>query len=117
MPHRVGDTTPYARCPFSNHAAAAVAPDEAVGADAAGAHHHDRSRGDPHPWRDDPGRDHDHTAIGTAAAIGTAMEAGAASAGGLGGADAGERAGNQNCSEKRLHVSSLCWAASGGTGP
>jgi hypothetical protein len=39
------------------------------------------------------------------------MEAGAASAGGIGGAKASERAGNQNCCEKGLHVSSVCWAA------
>jgi hypothetical protein len=35
------------------------------------------------------------------------MEAGAASAGGVRGAKTRERAGNQNCREKRLHVFSL----------
>jgi hypothetical protein len=35
------------------------------------------------------------------------MEAGAATAGGIGRAKARERAGNQNCCEKRLHVFSL----------
>jgi hypothetical protein len=35
------------------------------------------------------------------------MEAGAASAGGIGGTEACERAGNQNCCEKGLHVSSV----------
>jgi hypothetical protein len=35
------------------------------------------------------------------------MEAGAASAGGVGGAEARDCAGNQNCCEKGLHVSSV----------
>jgi hypothetical protein len=35
------------------------------------------------------------------------MEAGAASAGGVRGAEASERTGNQNCCEKGLHVSSV----------
>src|SRR6185369_3601855 len=51
--------------------------------------------------------DDDSAAIGPAAAIGATMEAGAASAGGVRGAKTRERAGNQNCCEKRLHVFSL----------
>jgi hypothetical protein len=35
------------------------------------------------------------------------MEAGAATAGGIGGAEARECTGNQNCCEKGLHVSSV----------
>jgi hypothetical protein len=35
------------------------------------------------------------------------MEAGTASASGIGGAKTGERAGNQNCCEKRLHILSV----------
>jgi hypothetical protein len=35
------------------------------------------------------------------------MEAGAATAGGIRGTKARERAGDQNCCEKRLHVSSV----------
>jgi hypothetical protein len=45
------------------------------------------------------------------------MEAGAASAGGIGGAKTRERAGNQNCCEKRLHVLSVHFVPHRGSGP
>jgi hypothetical protein len=45
------------------------------------------------------------------------MEAGAASAGGIGGTEARECAGNQNCCEKGLHVSSVLLGRTRGAGP
>ena len=92
---------------ISNRAAASIAPGEAQRANPGARHHYDRGRRDHdagcyHAWRDDDG-----AAIRPAAAVGAAMEAGAASAGGVRGAKTRERAGNQNCREKRLHVFSL----------
>ena len=53
----------------------------------------------------------DGAAIGLASAIGAAMKAGAASARGIRCAEACERAGDQNCCEKVLHVFSRFLAA------
>jgi hypothetical protein len=84
----------------SDVAAASIGPGEADRADAANGPHND-DRGRPH---DDNGT---AATIGLASAIGTAMPAGAASARGIRGAEACERAGDQNCCcEKVLHV--LC---------
>jgi hypothetical protein len=75
-------------------AAASITPDPAIGANAgARRYHHDGRSLD----------DHD-ASIGLASAIGTAIEARTASAGGIGGAKAGNRAGKKNCGEKVLHV-------------
>jgi hypothetical protein len=81
----------------SDRAAATSTPYESRATATAGHHDdraldHDRSR-------------HDHDAIGAAVAIGTAMHARAASAFGIGGAEAGDRARDQNCCEKVFHVS------------
>ena len=84
----------------SDVAAASIGPGEADRADAANGPNYD-DRGRPH---DDNGT---AATIGLASAIGTAMPAGAASARGIRGAEACERAGDQNCCcEKVLHV--LC---------
>jgi len=83
--------------PLLNRTAAAVTPGEAVRAAAAARHHHDGPL-------DHARSNHNDTAIGTASAIGTSMEAWAASAGGIRGAKARDRACNQSCSEKVLHV-------------
>src|SRR5205814_721675 len=62
--------------------------------DARAGHHHDGRA----PY-------YNHAGIGTACAIGAAMETGSASAGGIGGAaEACDRACNQSCCEKILHV-------------
>ncbi|MBX9650831.1 MAG: hypothetical protein K2X57_27660 [Xanthobacteraceae bacterium] len=85
----------------SDRAAAAIGPDEAVGAAASDGPHHHRG-----PHNDDRGRidHHNAAAIGLAAAIGTAMPAGAASARGIRRAEARERTGDQNCCEKVFHI-------------
>lgn len=89
---------PRVEPPRLERAAAPIAPDGAVGADAGARHNHDGTH--------DPGSNHDD-AIGTASAIGTAMEAGSAAACGLRRAKARERAGKQNCCKKGLHVYSV----------
>jgi hypothetical protein len=99
--------TSVENCPRSDWTAASGIPGKSVGADPGARHHHNRGRGDH-----DRALDDDDAAIRTASAIGTAMEAEAASAGGIGGAKTRDRAGNQNCCEKGLHVSSVfVWAA------
>src|SRR4051794_32566436 len=90
----------------SDRAAASIAPGEAVGADAPARHHHDGRR-DHDPGSHHPGSDYEGAAIRPTSTIGTAMKAGPASAGGVRGAETSERAGNQNCCEKGLHVSSV----------
>jgi hypothetical protein len=89
---------------LSERTATSIPPAEADRADAAARHHNDRR-----PLHHDCGPlDHDDAApVGLASAIGAAMEAGAAPAGGIGGAKARDRAGNQNCCEKVFHVFSL----------
>src|SRR3954466_11187713 len=67
------------RVQFSNRAAAAVAPGEAVRTDAARADHHRRGRGDHDARCDHAGRDDHRAAIGPASAVGAAMKTGAAS--------------------------------------
>src|SRR5260370_17107977 len=91
---------PYAFCSFalarrckilwrpSERAAASIAPDGAVGADAGARHHHDRTH--------DPGSNHDDATIGTASAVGTAMVAEAPSARGVRPAQARERDADHN---------------------
>jgi hypothetical protein len=86
----------------SDDAAASVAPNRAVRADAGAGPYHDDRCG-PH--------NNDGAAIGLASAIGAAMKAGAASARGIRCAEACERAGDQNCCEKVLHVFSRFLAA------
>ena len=82
------------QCKRLVRAAAAVAPDQAVGAAGAGPHHNDRGR-----------PDHDNAAaIGLAATVGAAVPTRAASSGGVRGAKACERAGDQNCRKKILHA-------------
>src|SRR6266404_1954505 len=89
---------PLFRIMLLKRAAASIAPDGAVGADAGARHHHDRTH--------DRGSNHDDT-IGTASTVGTAMEAEAASARGVRRAKARERDGKQNGRKKGLHVSSI----------
>jgi len=91
---------PLFRIMLLKRAAASIAPDGAVGADARARYHHD--------WTldHDPGSYHDD-AVGTASSVGTAMVAGAASARGVRRAKTCERDGKQNCREKGLHVSSI----------
>ena len=86
---------------LSNRTAAPIPPGEAVSADAATRHHHDRGP------LDYTRSNHDSAAIGAASAIGTSMETWAASAGGIGGAKARNRARHQSCYEKIPHVFSL----------
>ena len=88
---------------LSKRTATSITPAEA---DRAAARHHDDGPFDHHRT----GSNNHGAAIGTASAIGTAMETGAAAAGGIGGAKARDRAGNQNCCEKVFHVFSLQWA-------
>ena len=78
--------------PCSIDAAAAVAPDGAIGAAGTGPHHDHRRT---HNTR----CDNHGAAIGLASTIGATMPAGAASARGVRGAEAGESAGDQNCCE------------------
>ncbi len=94
----------------SDRAAASVAPDETVRADASAWHAHD---GTHVPWGDPDG-----AAIDPASAVGTAMEAGAASARGVGRTTkACDRAGNQNYCEKCLHIPSVFVRPRRGAGP
>ena len=86
--------------PLLNRTAAAITPGEAVRAAAAARHHHDGPL-------DHTRSNHHDVAIGTATAIGTPMEAWAASAGGIRGAKARNRACNQSCNEKILHIFSI----------
>jgi hypothetical protein len=88
------------RMPLSKRSAAAVTPGEAVRAASAARHHHDGPL-------DHTRSNHNDTAIGTASAIGTSMEARAASAGRIRRTKARDRACNQSCSEKVLHVFSM----------
>jgi hypothetical protein len=87
----------------SDRAATSIGKNVAVRANATDGPHHDhrRSRNDDRSRVDND----DAATIGLASAIGTAMPAGAASACGIRGAEACERAGDQNCCcEKVLHV-------------
>ena len=90
----------------SDRPAATITPAETDRANAAARHNDYRAL-----YHDCTGRNDHGAAIGAASAIGAAMEAKAATAGGIGGAETRERAGNQCCREQVLHVFSLLAAA------